>query len=146
MLKTGPDCLQCTSYKSWPKLVSYNKAQQPQTRQRSLHMYLHTLKHWHSFALVCESSSSLSLFFQTPASYLATTLHFHGNAIKSNNKEKKGRWWTWVDKYMSECQKNYTQIIFWPPHVHIRFGYLFSDWLNNVVLSNINCFSFSSNS
>lgn len=29
---------------------------------------------------------------QTPASYLATHLHFHGDAIKSNNKEngKKG--------------------------------------------------------
>lgn len=26
---------------------------------------------------------------QTPASCLATTLHIHGNAIKSNNKEKR---------------------------------------------------------
>lgn len=33
--------------------------------------------------------------FQTPASYLATPLHFHGDAIKSNNKEKgreRGSW------------------------------------------------------
>lgn len=35
--------------------------------------------------------------FQTPASYLATSLHFHGDAIKSNNKGKEGKkgWWAW---------------------------------------------------
>lgn len=39
-------------------------------------------------AAVSVSVSANQTPFQTPASYLATSPHFHGDAIKSNNKEK----------------------------------------------------------
>lgn len=62
-------------------------------------------KHIHkSSPAVSVSMTAYQTPFQTPASYLATPLHFHGDAIKSNNThshahEKNGRWaWKWSEE------------------------------------------------
>lgn len=50
---------------------------------------IQTHTHTHS-TVVSVSVTADQIPFQTPASYLATPLHFHGDAIKSNNTEKEG--------------------------------------------------------
>lgn len=46
--------------------------------------------HASSHTVVSVSLTANQTPLQTPASYLATPLHFHGDAIKSTNKAKEG--------------------------------------------------------
>lgn len=70
-----------------PHVIFHSDMMASQCKDECTRMYrLHTSSH----TVVSISLTANQTPLQTPASYLATLLHFHGDAIKSTNKEKEG--------------------------------------------------------